>query len=56
MPMRISSRQAFILWQKLLTRRCGTIFIQMNSTFVQHAQTNVLVINKQQLPNSTFFL
>ena len=29
---------------------------KMNSTFVQHTQANALVINKRQLPNSTFIL
>ena len=41
---------------KVTNKTRGTILIQMNSTFVQHTQTNVLVINRRQLPNSTFIL
>ena len=49
-PSRIHTRA------KVVNKTCGTIFIQMNSTFAKHAQTNVIVISKGQLPNSAFVL
>ena len=42
--------------ENVINKTRATILIQMNSTFVQHTQTHVLVINKRQLPNSTFIL
>ena len=41
---------------QLVKKTRDAILIQMNSTFVQHTQADILVINKGQLPNSNFIL
>ena len=39
---------------KVFNKVLCIFFIQMNCTFVENTQNNVLVINKRQLPNSEF--